>query len=114
MIVFLNLDCIANFLKEQNVSKKLIHEICLIVEDTLVYIKNKNEKKVICECIVLVNNKHVRLITKDNGVIFDITKEADNSIDLRCYVIARMMESASESTNTTTISFNRNTYVWER
>lgn len=106
-------DRVNEFLKENNVPSQKIMEILIILEDTLVYIKEKNEHKTICECTVLVNDEHVRLITKDNGKIFDMIQEADNSIDLRCYVLARMMENASEKSNTTTISFNRNTYIWQ-
>jgi len=107
-------DAIGEFLTNQGVDDLRINEIKIIAEDTLVYVIKKNSKKVLCECDVLVNKDHIRLITKDNGVIFDMTKEADESLDLRCYVVARMMESTKEKSNTTTISFNRNTYLWER
>jgi len=107
-------DKVGEFLQSESVPEKIVNEIKIILEDTLTYIKDKNNKTVLCECTVLVNHKHVRVITKDNGKVFDITKEADNSLDLRCYVAARLMEQANEKSNTTTISFNRNTYIWER
>lgn len=106
-------DRVEEFLKGNGVPSKKIIEVLLILEDSLVHTKTKNKKQVLCECDVLVNDKHVRIITKDNGVVFDLLKEADDSIDLRCYVLARMMGSASEKSYTTTISFNRNTFLWE-
>jgi len=109
-------DKVEEFLKSQNIVQTKIVEILMVLEDTLVYIKNKNgnKKKLLCECVVLVGDEYIRMITKDNGVIFDMIKEADDNLDLRCYVVARMMEEASEKSNTTTISFNRNTYIWNR
>jgi len=106
-------DKVEEFLKESHVSGTIINEIKIILEDSLVYIMKKNTKKVCCECIILVNQKHVRIMTRDNGVIFDMLEEADSAKDLRCYVLGRMMDQSSEKSNTTTISFNRNTYIWE-
>ncbi len=102
------------FLAEQEVDSKLITQIEILLEDTLLHIMNKNKKKTLCDCTLLVNNEHVRLITKDNGMIFDITEDASEAIDFRCYVMATIMENTSEKSNTTTITFNRNTYLWER
>jgi len=105
-------DKAGEFLKAHNVSSSKIMDIQMIYEDTLMKVIEKNKRKTYCECTILVNDDHVRMITKDNGRIFDITQEADDSTDLSCYVMARMMETASEKSNTTTASFNRNTFQW--
>ena len=62
---------------------------------------------------MLVSDSRIRLITKDNGVIFDLVQEADNSHDLQSYVLARMQANAKEATYSVTTSFNRNVCVWE-
>jgi len=104
----------ASFLKEQGVESRLVNEVSMIMEDALVHIRKKNRKPVLCECTLLVNDAHVRMITKDNGVIFDLLEDADSSRDFRCYVMARIMEQTEEKSNTTTITFNRNTFLWPR
>jgi len=107
-------DRVGDFLKEKNVESKIVNEVKLIIEDALVYTQGKNTKKVCCECTLLVSDKRIRLITKDNGVIFDMSQAADASLDLRCYILGRVMDQTSEKSYTTTISFNRNIYAWDR
>jgi len=105
---------IGQYLTEQKVDSSLVNKVEVIFEDAMTFIMKRNKKKIICECSVLINDKHIRLITKDNGVIFDLVEEADNSVDLQGYLLARMMADAKESTNSVTTSFNRNTCIWER
>ena len=107
-------DRIARFLQENGVSETIVSKVELMVEDELLYIMKKNTRKVICEVTVLVNDEHVRLISKDNGIIFDITEEADDAVDFSAYVLANIMQNAHEASNSTTISFNRNMCIWER
>jgi len=107
-------DRIGAFLGENHVEGNLINKIEMVFEDSMVFIMNRNRKKVICECTILLNDQHIRLITKDNGVIFDLVQEADNSVNLQAYILARMMTSSREATNTVTTSFNRNICIWER
>jgi len=102
------------FLRTQNVAPKLVNEIELIIEEALTHIRERNKKDILCECVFLVNDEHIRMISKDNGRIFNLLEEAEASADLRCYVMARVMESAKERSNTTTSSFNRNTFIWMR
>lgn len=107
-------DNIHDWLLQQDVKKRTINEIELIIEETLLHIKNRNKKTIYCECDLLLNKDYIWLITKDNGMIFNMIKDADDSLDLSCYVAARVMEQASSKSYTTTTSFNRNTYVWKR
>ena len=107
-------DSIADFLREQGVSHRIVNNSQMVFEDAMGIIHRKNRKKVICECTVLVGETRVRLITKDNGAIFDLVQEADNSHDMQAYVLARMQADAKEATYSVTTSFNRNVCVWER
>ena len=104
---------IADFLSSQGIEKSVINRCRLVFEDAMGIIRQKNAKKIICECTVLVSDSRIRLITKDNGVIFDLVQEADNSHDLQSYVLARMQANAKEATYSVTTSFNRNVCVWE-
>jgi len=109
---------IKNELSQRNISSTVSNEIQLIAEESYMTIKEKNKKenpkrKVLSECNILISNDTIRMITRDNGMIFDIT-DADAKVeDLRSYVLARLMEKNSDRTHVTTISFNRNSYYWK-
>lgn len=104
---------IAAFLRAEGVKSSVVNRCQMVFEDAMGIIRSKNTKKVICECTVLVSDARIRLITKDNGVIFDLVQEADSSHDLQSYVLARMQADAKEATYSVTTSFNRNVCVWE-
>lgn len=93
----------------------LINKVELVLEETIMIIaeKNKGKKQLLGDCTVIIDEKEVQLITRDNGVLFDITQEAEENASLRHYVAARFINT-SEAAYLTTISFNRNSYVWQR
>ena len=72
-------------------------------------------KKICSECTVMVNeNKHmINLITRDNGVIFDITDSDNDVLSLNSFVLASLMEHHDNKNNLTTTSFNRNSFTFE-
>ncbi len=107
-------DQIAHYLQSEGVDKRIVNNVQVVFEDAMQMIKAKNKKRVVCECTVLLSDSQVRLITKDNGKIFDLVKEADDSHDFRAYVLARMQSTAKEATYSVTTSFNRNACIWER
>lgn len=93
----------------------LINKVELVLEETIMIIaeKNKGKKQLLGDCTVIIDEKAVQLITRDNGVLFDITQEAEKNASLRHYVASRFINT-SEAAYLTTISFNRNSYVWQR
>ncbi len=101
-------------LSERGVRSSVINEVQLILEESYMTVLEKNPgKKVISECDLLVSDKALRLITRDNGKIFNVT-DADAEVrDLRSYVLAQLMRCNPGRTNTTAVSFNRNSYVWK-
>ncbi len=101
-------------LLSRNVKSSVVNEVQLILEESYNCILESNPgKKVITECNLLVSDHSLRLITRDNGKIFDITDANAKVKDLRSYVLAQLMERNPERTNTTTVSFNRNSYLWQ-
>ncbi len=101
---------------EADLASSLKNKIELILEETMMIVaeKNKGKKKLLGDCTLIVTDDEVNLITRDNGEVFDITKEADDSTSLRHYVAARLMNDSHNTAYLTTISFNRNSYVWKR
>lgn len=109
-------DKVEEFLSEKGVSPKASIKICLLIEELYVKIEDMNPGKKICsECTVMVNeNKHmINLITRDNGVIFDITDSDNDVLSLNSFVLASLMEHHDNKNNLTTTSFNRNSFIFE-
>ena len=101
-------------LKQAGIENSIINKVELMVEETFNIIIKENKKEVLAECTVIVDDKQVQLITRDNGRIFDITKCDEKVSSLGHYVAAELMSNSNEKIYITSISFNRNCYVWER
>jgi len=100
-------------LDKRGIDAEYSNEVQMILEESYMTIMDSNSrKKVISECNILISDKGLRLITRDNGKIFDITDADARVKDLRSYVLARLMEKNPERTHVTTVSFNRNSYIW--
>jgi len=106
-------DRVRSDLTERGVAPGIINEVQLVIEESYLTILEENSSRsVLSECNILLSDQSLRLITRDNGVIFDIT-DADAKVKgLRSYVLARLMEHNPERSHVTTISFNRNSYLW--
>lgn len=100
--------------KSQGISSSLLNIIGVVVEDILVLIKSANQKKVIAEVTLLIDEKSARLIIKDNGRIFDVVKEIEKCKSLRAYTIDRLTSNTYEKANDVAISFNRNVFYWDK
>lgn len=100
-------------LKSCNVDSSIIIPLQLMIEETFMIVKERNSgKKILADCSIIVGKENVRLITRDNGEIFDITDVDAKINSLRQYVTARIIEENDASEYLTTISFNRNSYLW--
>jgi len=105
---------VKEYLEQRGVPSKVINEVQMMLEEGYLTILEQNpKKKVSTECILLLSDRSLRLITRDNGRIFDITDANAKVKDFRSYVLARLMEQNPDRSNTTTISFNRNSYLWD-
>ncbi|HBL40745.1 MAG TPA: hypothetical protein DDY98_03925 [Ruminococcaceae bacterium] len=108
------IDRVRSDLSERGVSAHVLNEVSLVLEESYMTILAENpKKKTLSECNILLSDKSLRLITRDNGRIFDITDANAKIKDLRSYVLACLMERNPKRSHVTTISFNRNCYVWD-
>ncbi|MBQ3966040.1 MAG: hypothetical protein II684_04345, partial [Treponema sp.] len=102
-----------DFLRHNGVSQKNVMKAELLIEELFMLIYEKNGKKgTICaECTVIVRDKTVRIITKDDGVLFNISDEDAGISSLRSFVVASFMETLkTQKRYLTTMSYNRNTF----
>lgn len=109
-------DVLREEMHSAGLSDSLAVKIELVLEETLQIVaeKNKGKKQILGNCSLIITKDTVNLITCDNGVLFDIIEEAETDSSLRHYVVARMIDSSKESAYMLTISFNRNSFLWER
>jgi len=105
-------DKIINDLKDRNIDNSIVTEVGVVVEDVLMQTLRNNKKKVIGEVVILVNEKHLRLIIKDSGIICDLIKDSEDASNLRTYTIDRLTSETYEKSNSIATSFNRNIYSW--
>ena len=64
------------------------------------------------ECSVLLWPEGVQIITKDDGVVFDISEEDAAVMSLNAFVVASFMKKLGQNKRyLTTISFNRSSFL---
>ena len=68
-------------------------------------------KNVLAEyTIELEEDERVRIVIRDDGVIFDVTDEDLDVTSLRSYFVSRLMTTQRLRKNITTTSFNRSVF----
>lgn len=100
-------------LQENNYDKRTIGKIKLLVEELYVLICEKNEdKKVLSEFTIFLRPDLIKIITKDDGVLFDISEEDVNVTSLASFAVSAYMEKLGDNRHhLTTMSFNRSAFV---
>ena len=106
---------VAKELEECGIPSNQSTLVQMMIEESFMIVCSKNPgKKILADCTVIVEPDKIRLITRDNGIIFDITDPDANVESLNTYVAGRLMSTSSKVSYFTTIAFNRNSYVWDR
>ena len=100
-------------LQENNYDKRTIGKIKLLVEELYVLICEKNEdKKVLSEFTIFLHPDMIKIITKDDGVLFDISEEDVNVTSLASFAVSAYMEKLGDNRHhLTTMSFNRSAFA---
>ena len=100
-------------LQENGIDRNTVGRVELLIEELYMLIREKNGgKAVLSECSVLLRPEGVQIITKDDGVIFDISEEDADVTSLNAFVVASFMEKLGQNKRyLTTISFNRSSFL---
>lgn len=112
-------DTIAEELKTTDVDASIINKLAVMIEETALIAMHYNQKSnpdktILGDVTAMVFDDQVKLITRDNGSIFDITKVDEKLSSLEAYVAASLMNDNKENSNVTSVSFNRNLFCWDR
>ena len=102
-------DQIGTTLKESGCSDRLIVRTMLIFEELFMLICDSNpERTVLAECSVEIGES-IRLITKDDGRIVDLTDTDQNVASLRTYALSNLIEShTTQRVHSLALSYNHN------
>lgn len=65
-------------------------------------------------CALLFGPNHVRIIVRDNGVIFNFVDENNSVESLNAHVLNSLLERTEDKQYLITTSFNRNGFVFEK
>lgn len=92
-----------------------IENLEILIEELYTRIYEKNPGKKVCsECALLFGPNHVRIIVRDNGVIFNFVDENNSVESLNAHVLNSLLEKTQDKQYLITTSFNRNGFVFEK
>ena len=100
-------------LKEKGIDYRTIGKVKLLIEELYMLIREKNgNKAILSECSVLLRPEGVQLITKDDGILFDISEEDVTVTSLVSLAVSAYMEKLGQNRrHLTTMSFNRSSFL---
>lgn len=104
---------VETLLLEKNVDLRTVGKIKLLVEELYMLIREKNgDKKILSELTVFLHPEEIKIITKDDGVLFDISDDDVSVTSIASFAVAAYMEKLGENRHyLTTMSFNRSAFV---
>lgn len=104
---------VESLLKDNKVDTLTINRVKLLIEELYMLIWEKNEEKpVLGEMTIYIDPDQIRIISKDNGVLFDISEEDVDVTSITSYLVSAYMEKLGENRQyLTTMSFNRSAFV---
>lgn len=101
-------DLAEEFLKENHIKKSIILRVLLLIEECgMATIAENRGKKIIAEYSLMITRHRIKLIMRDSGKIFDITKTDTEIKDISTYAVSSLMETYEDKKYVTTIQFNR-------
>lgn len=100
-------------LVENSVDRRTVGKVKLLIEELYMLIREKNgDKTVLSELTVFLHPDEIKIITKDDGVLFDISEEDVNVTSLAAFAVSAYMEKLGQNRrHLTTMSFNRSAFV---
>jgi len=92
-----------------------IENIELLLEELFTRISEKNPgKTVLAECTLLFGSDYVRIIVRDDGVIFNFMDENNLTESINAHTLNCLLENVKDKEYILTTSFNRNGVVFQK
>ena len=92
-----------------------IENIEILIEEFYTRVLEKNPgKKVLSECTLLFSPKQVRIIVRDNGVIFNFMDENNKAESMNAHILNSLLEQTTIKEYLITAAFNRDGFVFEK
>ena len=103
---------VQEILKKHDTDSKTVTRVSLLLEEMYLFIRKMNgDKAVLCECSVFLKPDGVKIISKDEGVAFDMADEDLSTVSLSSYIISSYLEKEDLSNrHLITMSFNRSSF----
>ena len=100
-------------LVENGIDYRTVGKVKLLIEELYMLIREKNgDKGILSECSVMLRPEGVQLITKDDGVLFDISEDDVTVTSLVSLAVSAYMEKLGQNRrHLTTMSFNRSSFL---
>ena len=104
---------VETILKEHDVDRQIVGQTMLLMEEAYMLIRQMNDDKaVLAECTVNLKPEGVQIISKDDGVSFDMADEDVGIRTLGAYTLARYLEKKDfDNRHLTTMSLNRSAFL---
>ena len=98
---------------ENDVDQKTVNRIKLLIEDLYMLIREKNGgKAILSECSVTLFSEGIRIVSRDEGALFDISEDDVKADSVVSLVFSGYMENMVENRQyLTTTSFNRSAFL---
>ena len=100
-------------LVENGIDYRTVGKVKLLIEELYMLIREKNgDKGILSECSVMLRPEGVQIITKDDGVLFDISEDDVTVTSLISLAVSAYMEKLGQNRrHLTTMSFNRSSFL---
>ena len=104
---------VEDLLVENGIDYRTVGKVKLLIEELYMLIREKNgDKGILSECSVMLRPEGVQLITKDDGVLFDISEDDVAVTSLISLAVSAYMEKLGQNRrHLTTMSFNRSSFL---
>ena len=91
------------------------NNIEILIEEFYLRVLEKNQgKRVLSECTLLFSENQVRVIIRDDGVLFNFVDENNPVESLNAHVLSSILEHTEEKNYVITAAVNRNGFVFEK
>ncbi len=103
---------VETLLKKYDIDKVTVGRVSLLLEEMFMLIRQMNgNKAILAECTVFLLADGIRIITKDEGVTFDMADENVSTVSLSAYTIASYLEKMNmDPRHLVTMRYNRSTF----